>query len=58
MSREIINLLSHIKSIPKFTSQENCSKLQTIIMLLVGKHAVNLKNLNYTHSIINILFSL
>lgn len=27
-------------------------------MLLVGKHAVNLKNLGYTHSIINILFSM
>lgn len=27
-------------------------------MLLVGKHAVNLTNISYTHSIINILFSL
>jgi hypothetical protein len=27
-------------------------------MLLVSKHAVNLNNLNYTHSIVNILFSL
>lgn len=27
-------------------------------MLLVGKHAVNLTNMTYTHSIVNILFSL
>jgi hypothetical protein len=58
MVKEIIGLVNHARGIPKFHGVENSHKVQTIVMLLVGKNAVNLTNVKFAHSLVNILFSL
>lgn len=58
MSREILTLLMHTKSIPKFASLENETKMQQILAILVSRNCIDLKSLNFTHSLFNIVLSL
>ena len=51
-------MLTHIKSLPKFNGFENELKVQHILLLLVSKNTINLGNISFTHSIINIMLSL
>lgn len=50
--------MTHIKSLPKFNGFENELKVQHILLLLVSKNTINLGNISFTHSIINIMLSL
>lgn len=58
MSREILTLLMHTKSIPKFASLENETKMQQVLAILVSKSCIDLQNLSFTHSLFNCVLSL
>lgn len=58
MSREILTLLQHTKSIPKFQSLDNETKLQNILAMLVSKNCIQLNQMGFTHSLFNLIFSL
>jgi hypothetical protein len=58
MSREILSLLSYIKSLPKFASYENEIKIQQILAILVSKNCIGLNNMNFTHNLFNIVLGL
>lgn len=58
MSREILNVLVQLKSLPKFQGSENELKLQQMLAMLISKNVISLKRLTITHNIINALFSL
>jgi hypothetical protein len=58
MSREILNLLTHIKSIPKFACLENEMKIQQVLAILVSKNCIRLNNMGFTHSLFNIVLGL
>lgn len=58
MNQEIITLLTHIKSLPKFKGFEVEVKVQQLLMIFVSKNSISLDDLASTHAIINILMSL
>lgn len=51
-------MLLHTKSIPKFQTYENEIKLQQILNMLISKKTIQLKNMGFVHSLINIYLSL
>ena len=58
MNREIIALMTHIKSLPKFKGIEHEAKVQNVLVLLINKSAIGLRDITSTHAIFNILMSL
>jgi hypothetical protein len=58
MSREILNLLIHTRSIPRFEGLENEVRVQEILAILVSKNCIELKNMAFTLSFFNAVLSL
>lgn len=58
MNLEIISLLTHIKSLPKFRGLDSETKVQQLLMILVSKNSISLDYLHSTHAIFNILMAL
>ena len=58
MSREILTHPQATKSIPKFQTLDNETKLQAILALLVSKNSISLNQMRFAHSLYNLVLSL
>ena len=58
MNKEILTLLMHLKSLPKFKGLEHEVKIQNLLMLLVSKNAISLNSIDSTFAIFNVLMAL
>lgn len=58
MNSEIISLLLHVKSLPKFRGFEAEVKVQQLLLIFVSKNSISLDYPHSTHAILNVLMAL